>query len=235
MVKRLIYFLSTIFFLNENLKAYNRNVQMSLDGVAHPSISENFFNPIIHLSKFLTMWCLYLNTIYYFGRTISPKNKQILLDQFFCGIVFPISMIVGVYFWILFICDRENLIPKKFQSYWSEYDHHAQHSIAPILALVEVLFLQKNRLADLWNNRTSKIKKITLTMGFSMSYVVILYCYFVKDGRWAYPFLAPLWNTSYHFGYIIFAVVTFFVAIGLSALVPYLNDRRLKINVSKLK
>jgi len=213
MIKRFIYLTISILFTKEIFftATYKTDLMIS-DNVVNATSSYEY------LSRYLTIWTMLITLIYYILKSISPKANK-LNSYFFISIVFPLSLIVGVYYWTLQLYDPTTLQKGPVHKYWNGYDRHVQHTLPSILAVLECLiFISKSsnwNLTHFWS-KFSYAEKLSGPIIFMVAYLVNAYHCYVENGEWPYPFMMPMWNSVYHYKFGIFIVVTALLMLQIS-------------------
>ncbi|KAG8133324.1 putative Androgen-dependent TPF1-regulating protein [Naja naja] len=122
-------------------------------------------------------------------------------DLIFSSLVFPTSTFVCATFWSMYLYDRDLLYPKYMDSIIPEWVNHGMHTLVFPLTLVETFVIP--------HQYPSVGKGLSIVGMTALAYLLWIFYYFAKTGKWIYPvfkFLSPL-------GMIVFAgvaVITLF-------------------------
>jgi len=160
--------------------------------VFKPGVSDTYGGEM----KFLTTWTLYLTTLYHFSSVLATisilafgignvdgddrlTNKSV----FFCGILFPSSMIVCIAFWVIFAIHPDLMVPPAIRKLISisGFYNHAVHTAPALTSLLEVVFVS-HKPAQLTTN-------LLLWTLYCSIYLVWIFWVAYKRGVWVYPFL----------------------------------------------
>jgi hypothetical protein len=150
--------------------------------------------------KFLTVWNLALQLVYYSVSLINdaagsselePKKQtflQKLRDSLFASWAFPTGMFVSLSFWTLYGVDRSMVFPIEMDAFYPCWLNHAVHT-GPILFLaMESYFVPRTY--------PNKAFGICGNLTFSSSYAAWIVYWYQQSGVWPYPILDTLNNTQ---------------------------------------
>ncbi|XP_034980916.1 androgen-dependent TFPI-regulating protein [Zootoca vivipara] len=145
--------------------------------------------------KFLTVINLVLQAAYFgisllIDALVLMKQLRIAKSMFpfrdliFGSLAFPVSMLVFVSFWTLFLYDRELVYPKSLDGILPLWLNHAMHTVILPLSLMD-LFITPHRYP-------SKRKGISVLAIGGTAYVYWLLWIYSVTGRWVYPIFEKL-------------------------------------------
>lgn len=164
--------------------------------------------------RFLTNWNFFAQTVFFFASLLldvlrftkpSPKvgeKLQRVSSYFLFSILIPLTFLVAIFFWSVFLYNRELVFPKVLDKVLPLWLNHAIHSMIVVNLLIEI-FLVHHVLP-----KTSI--SITVLLGFMSVYLYVLVNTYLTQGIWIYPIFDKLnWP---------FRIVTFVICISLEAL-----------------
>lgn len=143
--------------------------------------------------RFLTIWNVWLQIVFYlvvgaFSLAKSPAINS-LRDTIFTTVVLPMSAIVSVMFWGIYAVDRELIFPVALEKLgYTNTMNHMEHSTILGITIVNMLLVRHTYPAARKGN--------SIICGVALAYVVWLYIVHHLTGRWAYPFLAVMSDTT---------------------------------------
>ncbi|KAL3847559.1 hypothetical protein ACJMK2_018464 [Sinanodonta woodiana] len=148
--------------------------------------------------KFLTFICFILQTVYFgicvvndiWGTNCQPShgtkgklrsNLQILRDNVFAALAYPIGMFVVITFWSIYMVDRELVFPKRLDDIIPSWLNHVMHTtVLPILLLEKYL---------VYHQYPSKKMGLTILLTFSFAYLAWILWIAYYANIWVYPVL----------------------------------------------
>ncbi|KAK7867794.1 hypothetical protein R5R35_001208 [Gryllus longicercus] len=157
---------------------------------------ENEISVKLGVVKFLTMWNLCLQSLYFTicvlndiagSNEIAPKNPPLIRrikDYMLCTVAFPVSMFVGLTFWGLYAIDRELVFPKALDPYFPSWLNHVMHTNIMIFIVLEMVLSFRK-----YPTRGNGTGGLTAFMCVYLVWTFIIYFY---SGAWVYPVLEVL-------------------------------------------
>ncbi|KAL3847561.1 hypothetical protein ACJMK2_018464 [Sinanodonta woodiana] len=148
--------------------------------------------------KYLTFWNFILQTVYFgicvvndiWGTNCQPShgtkgklrsNLQILRDNVFAALAYPIGMFVVITFWSIYMVDRELVFPKRLDDIIPSWLNHVMHTtVLPILLLEKYL---------VYHQYPSKKMGLTILLTFSFAYLAWILWIAYYANIWVYPVL----------------------------------------------
>jgi len=149
--------------------------------------------------KFLTFWCLIIQTVYYglclindvFGSNVRPsqnlKNRSSLQkfrDFFYASVVFPIGVFVVLTFWGIYAVDRELVFPKALDAFIPSWLNHVMHTTVLPFLLVEKYLV--------YHDYPSRSKGLLACIGMVGLYQLWVLWIAHHAGIWVYPIMQVL-------------------------------------------
>ena len=221
MLKRLLYTAIAALFIKELFftSVTKTNIMIAQKAVTATS-AFNF------LSRYLTMWNMFLNTFFWSWKAIKTSTDK-YNSYFFVAILFPLSIIVGIYFWALQLIDPELLQKGEARKYWTSYDRHFQHTVPMVLVILECLVFTSKSTGRNFAHFWSKIDFEDKFMGpmlFCTGYVMYAFYCFVTNKAWPYPFLDAMWNSAHHYQFGLFVIGSIGLFMLLAKVAVRLNN-----------
>ncbi|KAG5328322.1 AIG1 protein, partial [Acromyrmex heyeri] len=186
--------LNTLFHL-VSLAVYSFTVYYTYNVLHFPEYKKfNNFDP--GQNKFLTVWNLILQTIFFlicllndlFGtNAINPKKSPFtrkLKDYFYASLGFPVVMFVGVTFWVLMFVDRELVLPKALDPYFPWWLNHLMHTMIMVTIMLETIFVPRQY--------PKRSRSLGILVSFMLTYLVWIHVIYYKSGIWVYPVMDVL-------------------------------------------
>lgn len=167
--------------------------------------------------RFISTWTLALQIIYtalgLYCDYISLKNRREFPDNSLkpwegiretalSSVVVPYSFMVPTMFWILYIYDRNLVLPLSMNKAVSSTSNHIIHTGVIPVTLWEIIFLPREV-------PKSHSRNLLWTALFSSIYMSVLAFTYHEKGMWPYPILNMLHGTIYF--QIFIALVTAFL------------------------
>ncbi|XP_077300001.1 androgen-induced gene 1 protein-like isoform X2 [Arctopsyche grandis] len=186
-------------------------------------------------SKFLTMWNLVLQTIYFFIALLNDfigSNENVpakvplirkVKDYIFSSLAFPAAMYVGVTFWGLMAIDRELVFPKVLDEFFPTWLNHLMHTNIMIFIFLEMFLTYRP-----YPKRKRGILGMTL---FLVTYLIWMHVIYFYSGLWVYPILQVLnWPLR-----IVFYLVSLVFGIAFYMLGEFSNNKLWSKQISQSK
>ncbi|XP_046836637.1 androgen-induced gene 1 protein-like isoform X1 [Vespa crabro] len=161
-----------------------------------PFVEELFskFDPGI--LKFLTMWNMILQAVFFFiciindwygTNAVSPKKPPFirkLKDYVYATLSFPIAMFVGITFWSIMCIDRELVLPKALDPYFPWWLNHLMHTMIMVSSIIEMLLAPRK-----YPKRSHGLAGLLL---FTLTYLIWMHVIYFMSGIWVYPVMEVL-------------------------------------------
>lgn len=142
--------------------------------------------------------------------TIITLTISILLQLLTC-LAFPLSMFVGLTFWLIYFIDRELVLPKALDPYFPTWLNHVMHTNIMVFVLIELF--------TTFRRYPSRRQGFTILASFMLTYLVWMLTIHTVSGFWVYPVLDVLnWPLR-----VVFFLSLFVLAIGLYLVGEKLN------------
>ena len=159
---------------------------------------------ITYLSQFANLvYSLVKFTEFYFDQQIVDSSY--FLTYFWYSILFPLTTLVLLLYWSLYLISPtlvQNSVSIETSYFWSIFIKHAMHSVPWI-------FLVATKLIDISNQSSQDLDFfVVLKISFLMTILLNIWMFLVKknSGSWTYPILNVLWNSRFHWKYVVFSV-----------------------------
>uniref|UniRef100_A0A8D9EU20 Androgen-dependent TFPI-regulating protein n=1 Tax=Cacopsylla melanoneura TaxID=428564 RepID=A0A8D9EU20_9HEMI len=149
----------------------------------------------LHL-RFLTNWNFFAQTLFFFAAVLVdvvrvtnafPKaleQLQKVTSSVLFSIIIPLSCFVSIFFWSVFLYNRELVFPKVLDNIMAPWLNHAIHSMIVVSLLTEILLVRHNL-----PKMSHSILLLTVFMGV---YLYILVGTYFTEGIWIYPIFERL-------------------------------------------
>ncbi|KAJ9592927.1 hypothetical protein L9F63_015432, partial [Diploptera punctata] len=174
--------------------------------------------------KYLTFWNMIVQAVYFTiclvndicGNTdIDPKEKPLIRrikDYMYATVAFPVSMFVGIQFWILMFIDRELVLPKAMDPFFPSWLNHIMHTNIMIFTLIEMVTTFQQ-----YPKRSDGLKGL---VSFMLIYLIWLHVIYGVSSFWVYPILEVLnaWQR------LLFFLFTLGLVVSLYFLGEFLNN-----------
>ncbi|RVE50316.1 hypothetical protein evm_004982 [Chilo suppressalis] len=144
---------------------------------------------------FLTIWCLILQTVYFFVALLndlvgsseaSPRKPPLirLLKDTLFGLAFTMAVYVAGSFWSIYHFDKELIFPERIAKLFPTWLNHSMHTVVALSILLELLL----------TNKTYPSRKVgvTVALTFFVSYLVWMHILYERMGAWPYPIFSVL-------------------------------------------
>ncbi|VVC32711.1 FAR-17a/AIG1-like protein [Cinara cedri] len=183
--------------------------------------------------KYLTFCNLVIQTIFYLYAVfvdiigvcaysnVKVKSLNRKKHDLFTIFVFPLSMFIAVSFWPLWFTDKSLVMPMYYDLYFPSWLNHVTHAHIFIFAVLEMITTHREY--------PSRIKGLSIFIGFKIGYLIWINFIFYKTGMWVYPILGKL-NLTLR---IIFFAGNFLYAPFMYLIGEYLNNTYWSIHISK--
>ncbi|KAL1464337.1 hypothetical protein WDU94_003993 [Cyamophila willieti] len=144
----------------------------------------------LHL-RFLTNWNFFAQTSFFFVTVLLdlirftnafPKALELLqkvTSSVLFSIIIPLSCFVSIFFWSVFLYNRELVFPKVLDNVMAPWLNHAIHSMIVVNLLIEINLVRHNL-----PKTSHSLLLLTVFMGV---YLYILLNTFFTEGIWIYP------------------------------------------------
>lgn len=140
----------------------------------------------------------------------TPKVRPFIRkvrDYIFGSLAFPLVFDVGGMFWLLYVIDRELVLPKAIDAFFPWWLNHAVHTNIMAFALIEMFLLHHKYPA-----RNSALLGLLI---FVFAYLAWIHVVYYNTNIWVYPVLNVLnWPQRILFYIFTAAVPVFFYYIG---------------------
>ncbi|XP_017784007.1 PREDICTED: androgen-dependent TFPI-regulating protein-like [Nicrophorus vespilloides] len=145
--------------------------------------------------RYLTIWNILVQTLFLFMAMcedwvrLHPNKKrfEIIADQLakvkgylYTVIIFPTTLVVSLFFWILFHIDRDFVLPETFEQIAPFWLNHGMHTNILVVIVAE-LFIAKKGLP-----RPKFVIAALASSGFALVYLVQFFVAYWQFGRWLY-------------------------------------------------
>ncbi|XP_043683490.1 androgen-induced gene 1 protein-like isoform X2 [Vespula pensylvanica] len=161
-----------------------------------PLLEELFseFDPGI--LKFLTMWNVILQAVFFFicivndwygTNAVSPKKPPFvrkLKDYVYATLSFPMAMFVGITFWSIMCVDRELVLPKALDPYFPWWLNHLMHTMIMVSAVIEMLLAPRKY--------PKRSRGLAGLLAFTLTYLIWMHVIYFMSGIWVYPVMEVL-------------------------------------------
>ena len=213
-----VTFISIIYW---QYKIYN---EIEINNVA-PELTAKL--PFNRTFIYLTFANLLLNFFYYLIKLLGFVTSKLRIRiEVFIVVIFPMSLIVSSYFWIMAQIYPDYLWPKHLSNYFTLAYYHASHTTQVFTSIIEFMFLLKERskarklvrlnfFPNSTTTLTNNLQSLTGFYGLPVFFVYNIWIITIRNyyDEWPYYFLEGLWSTGYHWKYGVFAVGTWGVSI----------------------
>lgn len=161
-----------------------------------PVLHDRFKDFDVGQLRFLTVWNVLAQTLFFpvcvlndtFGTNdVGPKNRPLIRrfkDYLHAAIGFPVSMFVGLNFWVLMLIDRELVLPKALDPYFPWWLNHLMHTMVMLTTVLEMLMVPRKYPA--------RSKGLGGLAGFILAYLAWMHFIHWKSGAWVYPVIEVL-------------------------------------------
>lgn len=172
--------------------------------------------------KFLTFWCLIIQTAYYalclindvFGSNTKPSQNvkaqsglQKFRDFVFASVVFPIGTFVVVTFWGIYAVDRELVFPKALDAFIPPWLNHVMHTTVLPFLLIEHFLV--------YHDYPHRSKGLMACLGFVGLYQLWVLWIAYHANIWVYPIMQVLdWQGRTAFFGACWVVIIFIYILG---------------------
>ncbi|CAG4958077.1 unnamed protein product [Parnassius apollo] len=173
------------------------------------------------LCVFITIWNVVFQIIYSFlgilcdlptslkiKETTLTKNLKFYREFIFTSIILPLSFIIFILFWTIYIYDRELVFPAFIDKVVRQESNHIMHTAILPIVLWEFVFLPKTEpKSHKWN--------LAATYGCYITYLYVLFSTFARCGLWPYPLLKICYGSIYFpMLFIVPAIMLYFIYYG---------------------
>ena len=157
--------------------------------------------------KYLTHWNVVIQITYYITNGILtfvdidlPVTKYIRSKIFF-QIILPLSYFVSIFFWGLYLIDRELVLPQEMDKFITPYFNNQKHTFIILCTTLEMLLINHQPMPEYRSG-------IPTIVAFSSAYMLWLAVVYWNSGIWVYGILEIL-NLQGKLLFCIFANVLF--------------------------
>ncbi|XP_041976511.1 androgen-induced gene 1 protein-like [Aricia agestis] len=143
--------------------------------------------PLKARSVFLTMWCLLLQTVYYYVSFLcdfladSSRKRHMLhkiRDAMF-AVAFPLAIFVAATFWSIYLVDRELIFPETLDNIFPPFFNQVMHTTVAIFIVID-LFIT-------YREYPTRSVGFGLFMSIFLVYLVWTFYIFATCKAWVYP------------------------------------------------
>lgn len=156
---------------------------------------------------------------------LVPRPIRKLRQTMFDSSVFPITVLIFIFFWPLFLYDRNIIFPGFIDNIFSLKSNMVMHFWILPLACWEAIFLPRTK------PKSHLINVLIITLYFVTYKTVVLHMYFRK-GLWPYPLLKLLYGTVYYPLFIIYmyfmTLLCYYKQWSLNTFISGIKMRKLK-------
>ncbi|KAL4710015.1 hypothetical protein ACJJTC_015993 [Scirpophaga incertulas] len=144
---------------------------------------------------FLTMWCLILQSVYFFLSLMNdffgsnepfPRKRPIirLVKDTVFSLAFALAVYVGSSFWSIYHFDKELIFPEKIERIFPRWLNHSMHTFIVLFILIELFATNKNY--------PPRKVGVAIATTFFLSYLIWMHILYERTGAWAYPIFKVL-------------------------------------------
>lgn len=146
--------------------------------------------------KYLTFWDALLQAVFFtiallndlIGTNENFPEKPVLIrkikDTMFASLAFPLASFVGITFWVLYLIDRELVLPRALDPYFPYWLNHCMHTNIMLFIALE--------LTTTFRRYPARNLSISILSVLMLTYLVWIHVIHAFTSVWVYPVLDVL-------------------------------------------